>query len=902
MNSPLQNDNEIDFMSICASEDLARLGTVQPHGCLLGVAGDGRVQVASTNVRMHVDIDIDDILGMEATSVPLPDGRSLADWIDSLEPEARIKEAKCAGKNGGWYDLYGHRTDELVIIELAVQGGTGSDLPPGRFEELSASQNTFIAASVAVHAVRECTQFDRVMIYRFLPDETGDVIAESRSDDMMPFIGLRYPASDIPKNARELYLKTPIRIVADVHSKPYPVRSLDDRPVDLGMARLRAVSPYHIEYLKNMKVAATLVTSIIVNGRLWGLVSAHNNHPYRLTADVQKDCLELTNALAGRIEELEAEEAARISSSVDCLVGGFMGDLSMEESLWFAGLFGKNRFIQTLDIHGCSIRIGNDVFSVGYTPPGPEIWKMVDHADEQLRSAAAGETETVWTTTRLKSVVGDFKGATCGAAYLSVSTDPAVSVILFRNEMAREVYWGGNPDKAVAMDHGSMRVSPRQSFEMWTQHVTDTGREWTELETEFLKKLGVSIRNLPDEDFEALTATRKEDRVRFTELILDKRVSEVRSIVDDFVPEGIATIAFSTAPQPVFLAEYANATFYNLLGINRTTSNASNIESILMMTGLEKVVTDLSSNSEQNLEFISPKTGQRLMKVRRLDLICRHSRDEVTEGISVLYLHDDTERRRIVDALSVSKRQADMASKFKSEILGGMSHELRTPLNAIIGYTELLTMGVVDDPAKSREYAETVHMAGRQMLELIEGLLDIARIERGVLQIEESRIDPQLEVRNAVRMLTEHANEEGVSIETKFPAEPMRMLGDRTAFRQVLVNLIGNAVKFSPPGGKVRITMERTRMSSLSITVEDNGPGIAPEDRARVFEPFSQVEDVQARSRPGAGIGLSLVKSYIELHGGSVSIGDSPGSGGAMLTVKIPSWRVIAGEEVAAST
>jgi light-regulated signal transduction histidine kinase (bacteriophytochrome) len=901
MNSGVQGGQDMDFMSICASEDLARLGTIQPHGCLLGVADDGRVLGASTNVRMHLDIDIDDILGADAASVTLPDGRSLADWIDSLEPEAHVKETRCPGKNGGWYDLYAHRTDELVIIELAVQGGTGKDLPPGCFEDLSASQNTFMAAAVAVQAVQECTQFDRVMIYRFLPDDTGDVIAESRGEDMMPFIGLRYPASDIPKNARELYLKTPIRIVADVHSKPYPVRSLGDRPVDLGMARLRAVSPYHIEYLKNMKVAATLVTSIIVNGRLWGLVSAHNNHPYRLTADVQKACLELTDALAGRIEELENREAARISSSVDDLVNDFMGDLSMEESFWFAGLFGNNRFIQTLDIHGCLVRIGDDSFSVGYTPPGQEIWKLVDHADEQLRLAPADETGTVWTTTRLKSVVGDYAGATCGAAYLSVSKDPAVSVIFFRNEMAREVYWGGNPDKAVAIDHGSVRISPRQSFEMWTQHVTDTSREWTELETEFLRKLGVAIRNLPDEEFKSLTTTQMEDRSRFTDLILDKRVSEVRSIVDDFVPEGIAAIAFSTAPQPVFLAEYANATFYNLLGINRTTSNVSNIESILTMTGLEKAVTDLASNSERNLDFVSPKTGQRLMKVRRLDLICRHSRDEVTEGLSVLYLHDDTERRRIVDALTVSKRQADMTSRFKSEILGGMSHELRTPLNAIIGYTELLMMGVVDDPEKSREYAATVNMAGKQMLELIEGLLDIAKIERGVLQIEETRIDPQIEVRNAVRMLTEHANEVGVSIETRFPPEPLRILGDRTAFRQVLVNLIGNAIKFSPPGGKVRIDVERTRMSSLNISVEDSGPGIAPEDRARVFEPFSQVEDVQARSRPGAGIGLSLVKSYIELHGGSVSIDDSPRTGGAVLRVKIPSWRVFAGEEAATS-
>lgn len=883
-----------DFMQICAAENLAHLGLIQSHGCVFAIR-NGALYAASDNVGSFFKLKIDEILGKDASEVMLGSDESLQAVADRLNPDQNRHESSQFSRIGkSPLELICHRADDLTILE-AVE--ISAKVDPAQLdisadvEAIRTANNAFHAASLAARAFKKLTGFDRAMVYRFLPDETGEVIAESREPSLTPFLGLRYPASDIPANARKLYLQTPIRIVVDARSTPSAMRTIDDSTCNLSGARLRAVSKFHIEYLLNMGVSSTLVTSIIVNGKLWGLVACHNDNAARAPVSVQERCLQLTRDLAQRIEKLEEEVTARQFGIVEEKTKDIVEDAKIFGSLWYAALFGRNRFIRSLDVHGCAICIDQQIYSLGYCPPSDKIWDLVDLASAQSGSGATDNIDPVWSCTNLKSILGDFDGPTAGAAYAQISRNPSVGVALFKNELRREVHWGGNPDKAVSVDDSKGRVSPRQSFDAWAMLMTDVSEDWSYIEVELLHQMIHVLSEMPAEKFKALIGPKAVGRGSFTDVVFEKSNSVVRTIVDDFVPEGIATIAYRLDSRNANMDAFANSAFYKFLGISRSETGDLDVDQVLGKLGISHSFLDLRSNQEVPTEYISPVSGQRMMKVRSLNLLCLHNRDGAAEGLGVIYLHDDTERSRIIEALDAARRQHEVNSTFRTEILGGLSHELRTPLNAIIGYSELVSTLLGEDQEKLKGYTGSINEAGKLMLELVESLLEVSKIEQGTLSLDEAEFNVVDEAQKAIAMVAEHASKHDQSIHLDTNEDAIEMVGDARAFRQILINLLSNAVKFSPPHSVIRTSLEKSPLDSLILKVTDSGPGIPREFRTSIFQPFSQIEGVESRSRPGAGIGLSIVKAYTDLHGGSIMIDSSP-TGGSIFTILFPSWRV----------
>lgn len=889
-----KNAEESDFMKICAAEDLAHMGLVQSHGCVFAIK-NGVLYGASENVSSFFGLKIGEIIGKDASEVMLGGDESLQAVVDRLNPDPNGQKSSLFSRKGKTpLELICHRTDDLTILE-AVE--VSAKVDPARLdisadrEAIGAASNAFHAASHVARAFKKLTDFDRTMVYRFLPDETGDIIAESREPNLTPFLGLRYPASDIPSNARKLYLQTPIRIVADARSTPSTVRTVDGSACNLGRARLRAVSKYHIEYLMNMGVTSTIVTSIVVKGKLWGLVACHNDTSARVPVSVQERCLELTQDLAQRITKLEEDVAASQFSIVEKKTKEFVEEAKMCGSLWYAALFGRNRFIRSLDVHGCAICIDQQIYSLGYCPPSEKIWDLVDLASTQSGNGAADNIDPVWSCTDLRSILGDFDGPTAGAAYAQISRNPGVGVALFKNELRREVHWGGNPDKAVLVDDNKSRVSPRQSFDSWAALMTDVSDDWSFVEIELLHQMIHVLSEMPTEKFRALMGPKAMGGQSFTDIVFEKSNNVVRTIVDDFVPEGIATIAYRLDSENANMDAFANNTFYKFLGISRSETGALDVDQVLGKLGISHSFLDLRSNKEMPTEYISPVSGQRMMKVRSLDLLCLHHRNGAAEGLGVIYLHDDTERSRIIEALDAARRQHEVNSTFRTEILGGLSHELRTPLNAIIGYSDLVSTLLREDQEKLKGYTGSIQDAGKLMLELVESLLEVSKIEQGTLSLDEAEFDVLDEARKGIDVVAEHASKHDQSLHLDSNEESIKMTGDARAFRQILINLLSNAVKFSPPHSVIRTSLEKSPLDSLILKVVDSGPGIPREFRNSIFQPFSQIEGVESRSRPGAGIGLSIVKAYTDLHGGSIMIDNAP-KGGSVFTVLFPSWRV----------
>jgi signal transduction histidine kinase len=223
--------------------------------------------------------------------------------------------------------------------------------------------------------------------------------------------------------------------------------------------------------------------------------------------------------------------------------------------------------------------------------------------------------------------------------------------------------------------------------------------------------------------------------------------------------------------------------------------------------------------------------------------------------------------------------QLEAANRHKSEFLANMSHELRTPLNAVIGFSEVLLermFGELND--KQNEYVDDILSSGRHLLSLINDILDLSKVEAGRLELDLSKFDLPSAMDNALTLIRERATRHGIKLEHFVDGRLGDFAGDERKFKQILLNLLSNAVKFTPEGGRIEVKATMAD-SSVEISVTDTGIGIAAEDHEAVFEEFRQVGTDYAQKREGTGLGLTLTKKFVEMHGGKIWVESEVGKG-----------------------
>ncbi len=270
------------------------------------------------------------------------------------------------------------------------------------------------------------------------------------------------------------------------------------------------------------------------------------------------------------------------------------------------------------------------------------------------------------------------------------------------------------------------------------------------------------------------------------------------------------------------------------------------------------------------------------MRCRALDQV------PASEAEVVAVMRDVTDRKMQEQALDLARSAAEAADAAKTRFLATMSHELRTPLNAIIGFSEMIVQEdmLMLDAARRKEYAQLINDSGQHLLSVVNGILDMSKMESGNFEIAPEPFAPRAALINCCNLLALKARENGIELATDAPLDLPVITGDPRAFKQIVINLVSNAVKFTERGGKVTVAAH-IEGPCFVLRVSDNGVGIAPDDLKRIGDPFFQAGKTYQRRHEGTGLGLSIVKSLISLHGGDISVHSRIGEG-TTVTVALP--------------
>ena len=272
--------------------------------------------------------------------------------------------------------------------------------------------------------------------------------------------------------------------------------------------------------------------------------------------------------------------------------------------------------------------------------------------------------------------------------------------------------------------------------------------------------------------------------------------------------------------------------------------------------------------------------------VRRADTIIKRQYYDLHQEIS--------ERLEAESKFHRALQHAEHANTAKSQFLAHMSHELRTPLNSIIGFAEFMAeeiLGPINNP-RYKEYARDIHGSGKHLLDLINEVLDLSKIEAGAMEINESNINLAAAMRESAAMMKDQAKKSGISLNLSIPDKLPEFRGDALRLKQIFLNLLSNAIKFTPAGGTITLKAGLNDAGGILIKVADTGIGIAAVDLNRILLPFEQAEDPMEKKTPGTGLGLTLTKSLTEILGGNLSLDSDPGVG-TTVTLKFPPNRIL---------
>ncbi|MDC7784459.1 HWE histidine kinase domain-containing protein [Rhodoplanes sp. TEM] len=489
----------------CDREPIHLLGAVQPFGFLLAVAADDwHITHASANAAAALGVAPDALIGRPLDAVvaqePLHTIRGLLQGVSGdmvargfaldLVPGLRCDIAAhviAAATTGG--------TADTVVIECEWTAGEGDTAAAGLARDMIArlqrtdDQKSFFRT--AAREMRALTGFDRVMVYRFDEDGSGEVVAEAVDPGRGSFLGLHYPASDIPRQARVLYARNVLRIIPDIEAAPVPVvpGEPDGAPLDLSMSVLRSVSAIHIEYLRNMGVRASMSVSILRDDRLWGLFACHHYAPHRVAFGRRTAAELFAQVFSLLLENRERAAEAAYEARAQALHHRLVTSMAREATRFESVVAHLDDMADLLACDGIGVWTNGRATLKGLTPDADAFAALVAHIDGQAidKVQARKDIGAEYPPGRA------FAERAAGMLVVPLSRPARDYLVFFRREMARSVSWAGDPTVPKFLGPNGDRLTPRKSFETWKQTVTGQSLPWLPVECRIAEQLRVSL-------------------------------------------------------------------------------------------------------------------------------------------------------------------------------------------------------------------------------------------------------------------------------------------------------------------------------------------------------------------------------------------------------------------------
>lgn len=515
----------------CDREQIHLLGQIQSHGFLLVIDNLNIIQFYSDNINSFIS-------GIDAGLIGKP-LNYVENFINTGEKNEVITDIINFGRASNDFEQINPvhiEIDEVAFYLIITISGSlillefepvFSDLKIDVQKLLGKTITQMLAGKKlqnllnnAAMQVKDVIDYDRIMIYRFSEEGHGEIVAEAKNAELPSWLGLHYPASDIPMQARELYKINLTRIIADVNTIPAKIISAKDhqQPLDLSLSQLRAVSPIHIQYLKNMGVVSSFSVSLVNNNELWGLITCHNYSPrfidYKARESSKLIGQILSSAFAYRQDEENILLQNTFKANQEYLTKYLQKNINIDQALTSE----KVTILDIVHASGAVVLFEKNCIKLGITPNDTDVERLIDWLQKINK-------DQIYYTSNLSAHYPEalaFKEIASGIMVFELSKELREYIVWFKPEQMQILNWGGNPEKIEEkMPDGSIQISPRHSFESWSQHVAGKSDKWV------LEEIN-SVYNLKDEILHAINL--KTGAIR----LLNDKLREAYNELDTF--------------------------------------------------------------------------------------------------------------------------------------------------------------------------------------------------------------------------------------------------------------------------------------------------------------------------------------------------------------------------------
>ena len=863
----------------CADEPIRTPGAIQPHGWMAVMDWKTqRLVAASANwdALLGTDTRAKRAVRIESMLCPLS-----GMWQAPVAGDAPMVVGRL-DVEGRSLDVSVHRVGSLDLFEFEAAFATsGMNAPIYQLTQrllphLQRASTIDKLVALAVMEMKRLTGFGRVLGYRFDTDGHGEVLAESRDAGYDSYAGHRFPAMDIPSQARELYRLNHIRLIADAHYVPVPLEYEDahaaSSPIDLSSAALRSVSPVHLEYMRNMGTLASMSVSLVVRDQLWGLISCHDHQPRHLDHQIRAACEHLGRLLSLQIAA--KEENIRIAEAFDLrqLTIEVMSNLSESDGSLEQLLLSPSPLLKMAGAGGAALVLDGRCWTAGITPSTQEVQALAAWVFERGQDTFCTDTLAAEF-----AAAAPYVASAAGVLAISLSQVHRHIILWFRPELLRAIRWAGEPVKPTTAPGGTHH--PRSSFDTWVQLVGGRSAAWEPTQVAGASELRNALVRI------VLRNSQERDKAANEILRLNRELAVVANFsreIADTVPGQVAYVddeACIRFANPAY-ARWLEASAEHIVGLPLEQLCAPNDWKVIRPR-LEAALEGIA----QHFEMASTDaSGARTFW--QSHFMPQRTASGSVQGVYVMSF--DITRLKATESslnvlnaeLSEARDAAQSATRAKSAFLANISHEIRTPMNAIVGLTHLLMRD--SRSAQQRDRLQKIGEAARHLLMVINDVLELSKIEAGKLTLLPEDFELDSLMSRCFEMVRERAKDKGLELVLDTDHLPPLMRGDSTRVSQMLINLLSNAVKFTDRGWvwlRGRLVEATGDQLMIRFEVQDTGPGISAERQAALFSAFDQADNSLTRRHAGTGLGLALTRQLAQAMQGNAGVASTPGVG-----------------------